>query len=41
VYREGDRITVEGPSVRYELRMLKLTGEARNTAFIAVEPSDY
>jgi hypothetical protein len=41
VYREGDRITVEGPGVRYELRMLKLTGEARNTAFIAVEPSDY
>lgn len=41
LYREGDRISVEGPNVRYELRMQQLTGEAKNIVFITVEPSDY
>jgi hypothetical protein len=40
VYREGDSVAVQGPSVRHNLRMLRLGGVVQNTAYIDVEPLD-
>lgn len=37
IYREGDHIAVEGPSVRHNLRMGELFGTSRRIAYIAVE----
>jgi hypothetical protein len=40
VYRDGDLVAAEGPSMRYNLRMLRLLGTIQHTAFIEVEPTD-
>lgn len=40
VYRDGDMVAAEGPSMRYNLRMLRLLGTIQHTAFIEVEPTD-
>jgi hypothetical protein len=37
VFRESDTITVEGPNLRYSLRMLRLSGAVQHTAYIDVE----
>lgn len=36
VFREGDLVSVEGPNVRHNLRMLALSGGSRRIAFIDV-----
>ena len=40
IYREGDMISVEGPGVRYNLRVLNLLGASQRVAFIEVEPGE-
>jgi len=40
IYREGDSVAVEGPSMRYNLRMRRLGGIVQHTAYIDVEPVD-
>jgi len=40
IYREGDSVAAEGPSMRYNLRMLRLGGIVQHTAYIDVEPID-
>ena len=40
LFREGDTISVEGPSTRYNLRMLGLTSVVQSTAFIDVEVAE-
>jgi hypothetical protein len=40
IYREGDIVAVEGPSMRYNLRMRRLGGIVHHTAYIDVEPID-
>jgi len=40
IYREGDSVSVEGPSMRYNLRMRRLGGVVQHTAYIDVEAMD-
>ena len=40
LYREGDIISVEGPSTRYNLRMLDITAVVQSTAYIDVEVAE-
>ena len=38
IYREGESVAAEGPSMRYNLRMLRLGGIVQHAAYIDVEP---
>ena len=40
IYREGDLVAIEGPGVRYNLRLRGLLGTTQRIAFIDAEPSD-
>ncbi len=40
IYREGDLVNIEGPGVRYNLRLLSLLGASPRVAFIDVEPGE-
>lgn len=40
IYREGDSVAADGPSMRYTLRMLRLGGVVNHNAYIDVEPID-
>lgn len=40
VFREGDLVAVDGPGVRYNLRMQQLLGSTKRIAYIEVEPAD-
>jgi len=39
LFREGDIVTADGPSMRYKLHMLRLGGVVQHTAYIDVEPT--
>ncbi len=39
IYREGALIDIEGPGVRYEIRLGRLLGATQRVAFIEAEPS--
>jgi len=41
IYREGDSVVAEGPSMRYSLRMRRLGGVVQHTAYIDVEVVDF
>lgn len=41
VFREGDQVSVQGPSIRYSLRMQRIRETAKSAAYIDVEPVDY
>lgn len=40
IYREGDVVATEGPSMRYKLRMLRLTATVQHTVSIEVDTTD-
>lgn len=40
IFREGDSVAVEGPSMRYNLRMTRLGGVVQHTAYIDVKLLD-